>query len=177
MAKHKESHNMAGRGRSALQGSETVDLTEVTCPRVNNVAASWEWVWSFRSSCSKSRNYMQFCRQLHAPDSLLMGIETFVLIRQETGWGREETWMWRRKRRVPNSTDLYIYLFLSLLFYCILVKNLTKTIDSVYVRYVEYTCKLRTVAMFVTDFQKVFHKGCLSICLWLIFMPNSTYLR
>jgi hypothetical protein len=46
---------------------------------------------------------MQFS-QLQAPDSLLMGIETFVLIRQETRWGREETWMWRRRRRVPNRT-------------------------------------------------------------------------
>lgn len=40
MAKYKESHNMAGRGRSALRGSEAVDLTEVTGLRVNNVAAS-----------------------------------------------------------------------------------------------------------------------------------------
>jgi len=78
---------MTGRGRSALQGSETVHITEVTGLRVNNVAASWEWVWSFRSSCSKSRNYMQFSRQLHAPHSLLMGIETFVLSRQEARWG------------------------------------------------------------------------------------------
>jgi len=31
---------MTGRGRSALQGSETVDITEVTGLRVNNVAAS-----------------------------------------------------------------------------------------------------------------------------------------
>jgi hypothetical protein len=40
MAQYKESHNTTGRGRSALQGSEAVDLTEVTVHRVNNVAAS-----------------------------------------------------------------------------------------------------------------------------------------
>jgi len=33
-----------------------------------------------------------------------MGIETFVLIRQEAGWGREERWMWRRRRRVTKRT-------------------------------------------------------------------------
>jgi hypothetical protein len=65
----------------------------------------------------------------------------------------------------PCYTDLYISLFLSLLFYCILAKNLPKTTDSVYVRYVEYTCKLRTVAMFVTDLQAIFHKRRISICL------------
>jgi len=40
MAKYKESHNMTGRGRSALQGSEAVDLTEETGLRANNIAAS-----------------------------------------------------------------------------------------------------------------------------------------
>ena len=41
--------------------------------------------------------------------------------------------------------DLYIYLFLLLLFYCIPVKNLPKTNYTVHVTYVEYTYKLRTV--------------------------------
>jgi len=40
MAKYKESHHTTGRGCTALQGSEAVDLTEVTGLRVNNVAAS-----------------------------------------------------------------------------------------------------------------------------------------
>jgi hypothetical protein len=40
MVKYKESNNMTGRGRSALQGSKAVDLTEVTGFRANNVAAS-----------------------------------------------------------------------------------------------------------------------------------------
>jgi hypothetical protein len=40
MAKYKESHNMTGRGRSALLGSEAVDLTVVTSLPINKVAAS-----------------------------------------------------------------------------------------------------------------------------------------
>lgn len=58
--------------------------------------------------------------------------------------------------------NLFIF---ELLFYCILVKNLPKTNYSVHVTYVEYTYKLRTVAMFVTDLQTILHKGCRSICL------------
>ena len=40
MTKYKESHNKIGCGRSVLQGSEAVHLTEVTGLRVNSVAAS-----------------------------------------------------------------------------------------------------------------------------------------
>ena len=67
---------------------------------------------------------------------------------------------------LPCCTDLHIYYFCRCSFIVFWYKkNLPKTTDSLYVGYVEYTSKLRTVAMFVIDLQTILHKGCISICL------------